>query len=96
MAGLAAHFGLPLVIAARAALGTINHTWLTLEAARARGLRVLGVAISHTEPEHSDADRQNLRRLLEDLPVPLLGELSHGGNELAPPLDLKALLAASG
>ena len=35
---LALDLGLPLVVAARPGLGTINHTLLTLEAARAAGL----------------------------------------------------------
>jgi dethiobiotin synthetase len=43
---LAAAFGLPLVIAARPGLGTINHTLLTLEAARAAGLAVAGVVLT--------------------------------------------------
>ena len=37
---------LPVVIVARAGLGTINHTLLTLHAARAAGLRVAGVVIN--------------------------------------------------
>ena len=43
---LAAELGLPLVIAARPGLGTINHTLLTLEAARAAGLRVSAVVLT--------------------------------------------------
>jgi dethiobiotin synthetase len=37
---------LPLVVAARPGLGTINHTLLTLESARAAGLRVAGVVLT--------------------------------------------------
>lgn len=37
-------WGLPVVLAARTSLGTINHTLLSLEALRARGLTVHGVA----------------------------------------------------
>src|SRR5262249_10647219 len=37
---------LPLVVAARPGLGTINHTLLTLEAARAAGLTVRAVVIT--------------------------------------------------
>jgi dethiobiotin synthetase len=96
MAGLAARFQLPLLVAARAALGTINHTWLTLEAAAARGLRVVAVAISHTTPELSPADRSNLERLLEDLPVPLLGELSYGGSHLVREPDWAGFWASLG
>ena len=52
---------LPVVIAARAGLGTINHTLLTIEAARAVGLQVAGVVMTpwpaHPEPiEHSNRE----------------------------------------
>jgi dethiobiotin synthetase len=43
---LAVELALPLVIAARPGLGTINHALLTLEAARAAGLRVAGVVLT--------------------------------------------------
>jgi dethiobiotin synthetase len=43
---LAVALGLPLVIAARPGLGTINHSLLTLAAARAAGLGVLGVVLT--------------------------------------------------
>ena len=42
---LARALGMPLLIAARPGLGTINHTLLTLEAARNAGLEVAGVAL---------------------------------------------------
>ncbi len=42
----ALELGLPLVVAARPGLGTINHTLLTLEAARAAGLDVAGVVLT--------------------------------------------------
>jgi dethiobiotin synthetase len=43
---LAVDLALPVVIAARTGLGTINHTLLTVEAARAVGLRVAGVVMT--------------------------------------------------
>jgi dethiobiotin synthetase len=43
---LAIDLELPVVVAARPGLGTINHTLLTLEAARAAGLRVAGVVMT--------------------------------------------------
>jgi dethiobiotin synthetase len=43
---LAVELGLPLVIAARPGLGTINHSLLTLAAARAAGLAVLAVVLT--------------------------------------------------
>ncbi len=38
--------GLPVVVVARSTLGTINHTLLTLEALRSRGVEVLGVVLN--------------------------------------------------
>jgi dethiobiotin synthase len=45
MADLMAILGLPVIVAARTTLGTINHTLLTLEALRARKLRIAGVVM---------------------------------------------------
>lgn len=50
MADLAQRLGLPLVIVARPGLGTINHTLLTLEAARNRQLQVAAVVINGYRP----------------------------------------------
>jgi dethiobiotin synthetase len=53
---LFARWGLPVVLVARTALGTINHTLLSLEALRARGIDVLGVAfIGDAEPVAEEA-----------------------------------------
>ena len=46
VADLAAQMDLPLLIVSRPDLGTINHTLLTVEAARARGLNVAGIIIN--------------------------------------------------
>lgn len=95
MAGLARASGLPLLLVARAALGTINHTLLSLEAIAACGLPLAGVVISHTRPELSKADRANLDRLLEELGGRLWGELPYGSPQLEPPLDVETLLDRS-
>ncbi len=87
--------GGPIVVAARASLGTLNHTLLTLEAARARDLRVLGVVVSHTAKVHPDADRRNLELLLARLPARFLGELAHGAQRITG-LDPLAFLTLAG
>src|SRR3954449_5736209 len=56
---LAAAIGLPVVIAARPGLGTINHTLLTLEAARAGGLDVRAVVLTPWPEEPSDMEWSN-------------------------------------
>jgi dethiobiotin synthetase len=43
-ADIFARWGLPAIVVARTSLGTINHSLLTLEALRARGIRVHGMA----------------------------------------------------
>jgi dethiobiotin synthetase len=43
---LAAEIGMPMLVAARPGLGTINHTLLTLESAREAGLHVTGVVLT--------------------------------------------------
>jgi dethiobiotin synthetase len=54
-ADLFADWGLPVILAARTALGTINHSLLSLEALRARGIEVAGVIFSGDENAASEA-----------------------------------------
>jgi len=54
VADLAKEFRLPLLVVARATLGTINHTALALEAAQARGLAVAGVVVNRYNLESPD------------------------------------------
>ena len=56
---LAVALGLPLVIVAPPALGTINHTLLTLEAARAAGLEVRAVVFSRWPAEPGAMELSN-------------------------------------
>jgi dethiobiotin synthetase len=63
---LARDAGLPLVVAARPGLGTINHSLLTVEAARAAGLAVSGVVLTPW-PERPDAIERSNRATIERL-----------------------------
>ena len=56
---LALDLGLPLVVAARPGLGTINHSLLTLEAARAAGLGPRAVVLTPWPDEPSAMERSN-------------------------------------
>ena len=70
---LAVDLGLPVVIAARPGLGTINHTLLTVDAARAAGLRVAGVVMTPWPHEPSVMERST-RKTVERLSgVPVSG-----------------------
>ncbi len=51
--------GLPVIVATRTTLGTINHTLLTLEALRARSLQIAGVVmIGERHPDNRAAIEQ--------------------------------------
>ena len=50
-----ARWGLPTIVCASTALGTINHSLLTLEALRSRGVPVLGIAFIGAANDSSEA-----------------------------------------
>ncbi len=75
MADLAVALELPILLVARASLGTINHTLLSLEACAARGLVLTGVVLSHSNGILSDADARNLELLRNSLGERLIGEI---------------------
>lgn len=54
-ADLFARWGLPVVLVARTSLGTINHSLLSIEALRRRGVPILGVAFVGDANEDSEA-----------------------------------------
>ncbi|MDE2639634.1 MAG: dethiobiotin synthase [Chloroflexota bacterium] len=77
MADLAAALPAPLVLVVRPALGTLNHTLLSVEAAERRGLDVALIVVSGyaSSPALAPAvvEAENLRFLQERLPaVPML------------------------
>jgi dethiobiotin synthetase len=63
---LALDLELPLLVAARPGLGTINHTLLTVEAARAAGLEVAAVVMTPWPDEPDGMERSN-RETVESL-----------------------------
>jgi dethiobiotin synthetase len=75
---LAVDLGLPVVIAARPGLGTISHTLLTIEAARAAGLEVGCVVLTPWPDEPSVMEQSNRATLaqLGGAPVHTLGTVT--------------------
>ncbi len=60
-ADLMERLSLPLVVVARTALGTINHTGLTVREAKRRGLRVKAVVLNRTTPDEAPHERDGAR-----------------------------------
>jgi dethiobiotin synthetase len=77
-AELAAALSLPVLVVARDALGTVNHTLLTVEALRRRGLAPRAVALNAVRDVDARAleNAQELQAMLPDVPV--LGPLPWG------------------
>jgi dethiobiotin synthetase len=69
MADLADRLGAGLVVVTRPALGTLNHTALTLEAARARSLPVDGLVVSNWPAVPGVTEETNLARLAGMAPI---------------------------
>jgi dethiobiotin synthetase len=84
----AVDLGLPLVVAASPGLGTINHTLLTLEAARAAGLEVAKVVLTPWPDEPSQIERSNLDTIskLGRVEIETLPHLDLSSPEAWPPL----------
>jgi dethiobiotin synthetase len=88
---LAVALGHPLVVVAPPGLGTINHTLLTVEAARAAGLAVAAVVLNPWPAEPSAIERSNRETIeaLGEVPVLTLPHLDLGDLESWPRLEIE-------
>jgi len=69
---------LPILIAARPGLGTINHTLLTINALRQRQLTITGFVFVHTNPDASDfTESDNAKTIAHFGNTPFLGTLPY-------------------
>ena len=75
MSDLASNLGLSLIIVTRPSLGTLNHTLLTVESAKARGLKVMGIVINQFPSYPGLAERTNPELILRMTGAPILGIL---------------------
>jgi len=68
---------IPMIVVARNALGTINHTLLTVEHARRSGLTVLGIILNHCSPSPDLSAATNPGIIAELSGLPLLGVIPY-------------------
>jgi dethiobiotin synthetase len=84
IADFARTLNLPIIIVARRSLGTLNHLFLTLQAAKAHGLKVAGIIMSETEPAVDLASRHNPTEFALRSNIPILAVLPHETSLEAP------------
>ncbi|GGE03413.1 ATP-dependent dethiobiotin synthetase BioD [Marinithermofilum abyssi] len=75
IADLARELELPLIIIARPDLGTVNHTVLTVRAARADGLTVAGVVFNGCRSENQARIEENAAMIRRFADVKVIGNL---------------------
>jgi dethiobiotin synthetase len=75
-ADLAARLGVPVILVVGLRLGCLNHALLSVEAIRARGLRLAGWVANQVDPRMACA-AENLATLRVQLGAPLLGSVPH-------------------
>lgn len=79
VARVVAQLRLPVIVVTRPTLGTVNHTLLTVLAARSFGLRVLGLVVNwHERFRRGTAERLTPATLRTETGVPVLGEVPFG------------------
>jgi len=92
---LAAQLHLPVILVARSTLGTINHTLLSIEALRRRGLPLAGVVVNGPETPHNRAAIERYGEVNVIAEIPWLQELTRASLQaIEPELDLEKLARA--
>jgi len=79
MIDLIQRLGFPVLLVARSRLGTINHTLLSVEALRHRGIELKGIVISCSDPSRGPEEELTVRDisvLVSPIPVLMLPHLS--------------------
>lgn len=82
MLDVMARLDLPVIIVGRSSLGTINHTCLTIQALRQKGIHILGVILNGDNAPHNEQAIEHYGQ------VPILANLP-----VLSPLNRQALLA---
>lgn len=93
MIDLAADLAADVLVVAAPALGTLNHTELTVRALESRGVACAGIVLSRWPDDPGLAERCNLADLPDVTGVPVVGRIPDGAAGLAP--DRFARAAAS-
>lgn len=88
MSDFAVALGLPVVLVVGNRLGAVNHTVLTVQAIRSRGLECRAIVLNHAGESWDTASLTNKALIEEFTGLPVCAELIHGQEDL----DSRAVL----
>ena len=71
MADFISHYRLPVILIAQNYLGSINHTLLSIEVLKSRGMRLLGIVMNGGENKYSETFIKDYTR------VPIIARIPH-------------------
>lgn len=93
---LARELDLPIILVTRSTLGTINHTLLSIEAIRRRGLPLAGVVVNGPETPHNRAAIERYGQVEIIAEIPWLDQVTPETlRAIQPELDLVKLARAA-
>ena len=85
MADLVADLDLPVLVVVDNRLGALNHTILTVDVIRARGLKLAGIVLNHVTDARDAASISNRTILEQLLAPPLMLDILHDTTEIGWP-----------
>jgi dethiobiotin synthetase len=95
VADLAVALALPVLVVARAGLGTVNHSALTIRALRSYGLDAVGVVLNGPDDESTQRNARLIEELAETRVLghtPWVDAVLDVGKLVADNIDLDALI----
>ncbi|MEK6531361.1 MAG: dethiobiotin synthase [Deltaproteobacteria bacterium] len=97
MLDLCLYLEVPLIIVASSRLGCINHTLLTVSAARASKVKIKGIILNNADEDGRDSSRAyNMNEIKKLAKTPVLGEIPFlkGAKKCAPHAKLRGAFKA--
>ena len=79
MADFIAYYRLPAILISMNYLGSINHTLLTIEVLKSRGIKLLGIIMDGLENESSETFIQQYTKVPVIARIPFISDLSNAG-----------------
>jgi dethiobiotin synthetase len=77
MADFISHFNLPVLLVSMNYLGSINHTLLSIEVLKSRGIKILGVIMNGLENEESESFIRDYGGVPLTARIPFISELNN-------------------